>query len=140
MQKRAPRTKAVFALLACGLTLLGILWSALYYALGVWLPDIASGKETLLASAESVTGERFKVVQFWSYDFYTTQVEQVSPDGTINVAVIDCDDRKQWPSSSWVSEAEKKFVINLSDGSPPVEYLWEKKWFVTLPGWVRVRE
>lgn len=115
------------------------MWCGLYYCLGVWIPDIG-GKVSLLASAESTTGERFKVVQFWGSDFYTTQVEHISPDGTVNVAVIDSDDRKQWPCSARVIEAEKKLVIVLSDGSSPIEYLWDRKWFVTLPGWQRVRE
>ena len=116
------------------------LWCGLYYGVGVWPPDIGSGKRAVLASAESASGERFKVVQFWNgVDFYTTQVEHVSPDGIVDIAVIDGDDRKQWPCSAKVIESEKKLVITLSDRSPPIEYMWDKKWFVNLPGWKRVR-
>ena len=115
-------------------------WCALCYIVGVWPPDIGSRKPALLATAESVSGERFKIVQFWNgVDFYTTQVEDIRPDGTVHIAVIDGDDRKQWPCSAKVIEAEKKLLITLSDRSPPIEYMWDKKLFVTLPGWQRVR-
>jgi hypothetical protein len=50
---------------------------------------------SLLASAESISGERFKVVQFWGSDFYTARVEHINPDGTVHIAVIDGDDRQQ---------------------------------------------
>jgi hypothetical protein len=123
-----------------GLAFVAIAWCGLYYVLGVWPPDIGSRKASVLASAESVSGERFKVVQYWSwFDFYRTQVEDISPDGTVHVAVIDGDDRKQWPCAAQVIEPEKKLVIALSDHSPPIEYMWDKKWFVTPSGSVRVR-
>ena len=125
---------ATVAIVWCGA------WCGLYYILGVWPPDIGFREASVLASADSVSGERFKVVQYWSwFDFYRTQVEDISPDGTVHVAVIDGDDRKQWPCAAQVIEPEKKLVIALSDHSPPIEYMWDKKWFVTPSGSERVR-
>lgn len=132
--------KRIAARVGVGLAIVAALWCGLYYGLGVWPPDIGSGKRAVLATAESAGGERFTVVQFWNgVDFYTTQVEHTGPDGTLDIAVIDGDDRKQWPCSAKVIESEKKLVITLSDRSPPIEYMWDRKWFVTLPGWTRVR-
>ena len=133
--------KSIIVVAAGGGAALLAFYFALYHFLGVWPPDIGSSKVAVLTSAESASGERFRVVQFWNgYDFYTTQVEHTAAGGKQHVAVIDGDDRKQWRCSSRVMEAERKFVITLSDGSPPIEYLWDTKWFVTLPGWGGVRE
>ena len=119
---------------------LAVGWLGLYYILGIWPSDIGRTRPLLLASAQSASGERFKVVQYWSWlDWYRTQVEDTSPDGKLDVAVIDGDDRKQWPCSAKVVESNKKLVITLSDHSPPIEYIWDKKWFVTPPGSARAR-
>ena len=133
-------TRKIILLVGNGVAVVALVWVGLYYCLGVWPPDIGSTKASLLASAESVTGERFKVVQFWGSDFYMMRLEHISPDGTEHIAVIDGDDKKQWSCSAQVIEPEKKLVVRFSDGSPPIEYLWEKKWFATLPGWQRIRE
>jgi hypothetical protein len=106
----------------------------------IWPPDILSRRAILLASAESTDGERFKIVQFWSYDFYTTRIEQISPDGSVNIAVVDCDDIKQWSCRVQVVEEEKKLIIAIPAGSEPFEYNWEKKWFVLPPGQQRLRD
>jgi hypothetical protein len=116
-----------------------LLWAGLYYYVGVWPPDIGSDRVALLASAESSDGHRFKIVQFWGDDFYTTRVEHTEPDGTVRTAVIDSDDRKQWRCAVDVVEREKKLVIHLSDGSPPLEYSWETHWFILPPGQYRAR-
>lgn len=105
----------------------------------IWPPDIFSGKANVLATGESESRMRFKVVQFWSWDFYTTQLEQINPNGTVDKAVIDCDDNKQWSCSLQIVESESKLIITLGDGSPPIEYSWERKWFILPPGQHRAR-
>jgi hypothetical protein len=104
--------------------------------------DIFSRKATVLATAESQTGERFIIAQYWLHEdlSYTTQLEQFSPDGTLRIAVIDGDDVEQSPCSVQVVEAEKKLIIRLTDGSSPIEYRWDQKWFVLPPGRERVRD
>lgn len=91
----------------------------------VWPPDIF-GKVTVLASAQSQSGEQFKIVQFWGADFYTTQLEQVSPDGTQRTTVIDGDDKKQWSCSVNVIDSENKLIIAIPAGSEPFEYRWDQ--------------
>lgn len=88
--------KIITLLVGSALAVVGLAWLGLYYYVGVWPPDIGSTRRSLLASAESESGERFKMVQFRGSDFYTTRVEHISPDGTVHIAVIDSDDRKQW--------------------------------------------
>jgi hypothetical protein len=99
----------------------------------VWLPEIGSGKVSVLATAESANGERFRVVQFWNgYDFYTTQLEHIDAAGATKVAVIDGDDKKQWSCSLEIVEAEKKVIVTIPSGSKRLrEYQWERKLFIT---------
>jgi hypothetical protein len=105
----------------------------------IWLPDL-NGKVNLLAAATSQSGEQFKVVQFWGADLYTTRLEQISPDGKATTAVIEGDALKLWSCSIRVVETEKKLIILLGDGTPPIEYRWDNRWFVLPPGRKRVRD
>lgn len=109
------------------------LWFCLR-GIGVWPPDIVSGKGTLLASAESESGERFKIVQFWGIDFYTTQLEHIRPDGLIRKSVIDADDDKRWKCSAEVVEAEKTVVVSFPERPLITNYRWDLHRFVAPAG------
>lgn len=125
-----PRTRRTlhFVLIV---VLVGLIGCLNYY---IWFPDIVRGQTTLLASAESQSGDQFKVVQFWGPDFYTTQLEHIGPDGTTNVAMIDWDDTKQWSCSISLIEGEKKLVISFSSERQVFEYRWDLGYFVLPAG------
>ena len=113
---------------------------ALYYLLGVWPPDMLTRRATVLCSAESPTGGRFLVVQYWGHDFYTTQLEELAPDGMMRVRVIDGDDKKQKQCQVQILEDDEALVVSLADGSPPIRYQWNEKKFVMPAGRGRLRD
>ena len=124
--------------------LVGVCLAVFFYMSynGIWPPDVFFARRTVLATASSQSGELFKIVQFWKgYDLsYTTQIEQTGPNGKLYIVVIDGDDLKLWSCLIKVIEEEKKLVIVLPDGSPPIEYLWDQKQFILSPGRQRVRD
>jgi hypothetical protein len=64
---------------------------------GVWSPDVLSGRSHLIASQRLSDGSEFRVVQYWNhFDFYTTELRHVFPDGHDESWVLDGDDRKRW--------------------------------------------
>ena len=86
--------------LRCGLgLLLGIAAAfALPAIIGVWPLDFF-GQDRVIGQAESSSGHRIEIVQRWNFiDFYTTDAQIVSPDGSRSVTVLDGDDSKHWSS------------------------------------------
>ncbi len=109
-------------------------WCWLVYGLHVWPPDIVSGRETVLASVQSQSGERFKLVQFWGIDFYTTQLEHIRPDGSVKITQIDGDDDKRWKYSAELIEADKTLVVSFPDKPLTTNYRWDVQRFVAPVG------
>jgi hypothetical protein len=125
--------------LACAGTLLLIVGCVAWFP-GVWLPDLA-GHVTDLCSAESQSGEKFRVTQFWGDDFYTIRFDHLSPDGSSKTQVIECDAMKHWRSCSMqLAEGDKKLVIDLHDGHALIDYRWAEKRFILPPGRQRLRD
>ncbi|MGI8437542.1 MAG: hypothetical protein ACR2NX_11660 [Chthoniobacterales bacterium] len=112
-----------------------IIVASIYF---VWPPDFG-GRRIVLASAESQAGEQFEVVQFWSSDFYRTQIEQRKRDGSVSVAVIDSDDRKRWSASLMVNEGDSTLSVAVPADSTPLLYSWSRTGFIHRSGNHRVR-
>ena len=129
------KTTAQFValLLAAGATFVAF-WCALVYGLHVWPPDIVSGRATVLASVQSQSGERFKLVQFWGVDFYTTQLEHIRPDGSVKITQIDGDDEKRWKYSAELIEADKTLAVSFPDKPLTTNYRWDLQRFVAPVG------
>ena len=102
--------------------MLGLIgWTSRY----VWVPDIVSGRITILASAVSPSGHTFQIVQYWNgSDFYTTELEDRGPDGQLHIAQIDWDDNKHWSCAVNLIEAERKVIIRF----PSEPEMWEYRW------------
>ena len=116
------RTKRLVALVP--LTAVLLLFAAVSQC--VWLPDVFLPRAHVLAAASSGDGHRFQVVQYWNgSDFYTTEVEDLRPDGQLAVAQIDWDDNKHWSGTIQVVESDKKLVITFPRDSRVFEYRWD---------------
>jgi hypothetical protein len=128
MQKHSTRVKTVVRVIICGLALFGILWCGLYYYLGIWPPDIASSREMLVSSAQSRSGERFKIVQVRTAlpEGYETKLEHTGANGQRTVKYLDGDDFEQWTCSLDVDEERKRLLVKLPRHDP-IEYWWDKR-------------
>jgi hypothetical protein len=116
-----------------GVVVCVIAWCCLYFWLGVWPPDIFSGKVSILASAKSNSGAQFRVVQFFNgYESYTTQLEQINVEGATDVVVIDGDAFKYWSCSIDVIENDEKLVVSFPSSGRKLEYYWRTKKLVPL--------
>lgn len=97
----------------------------------VWIPDVISPRAAVLASGTAQSGHRFQVVQYWNgVDFYTTELEDMNPNGQLTVAQIDWDDTKQWSCTMKVVEAEKKVVVTFPSEPEVWEYRWDLGYIV----------
>ena len=87
--------------------------------IGVWLPDLWSGAKTL-SDTRTPSGHRFRVVQTWGDDFYTTELVQTLPNGTERRGLIDGDAGKWWHADLTLDEARQRVTLN---GRP---YRWPR--------------
>lgn len=131
--------KQLLRFLLLGGAVLVLITGGLAWFPGIWLPDLAGGVSEL-CSAESSTGDKFKITQFWGDDFYTTRLEHWSPDGSSHTHVLDGDARKQWFCAMQLNETEKRLTIDLRDGHELIDYLWAEKKFIVPPGRQRLRD
>ena len=120
---RRPRRFGVPHVLFSVCLLLGALvWPFVW---GVWPPDIFTGRTVVLSAATSQDGHRFQVVQYWNYsDFYTTELEDLAPNGELTIAQIDSDDKKQWSCKLQVIAAEQKVLVSF----PTEPEVWDYRW------------
>ena len=113
-----------------------IVWTVLTVFVGwiaswAWPPDIISPRVHVLASAASLAGDRFQVVQYWNRgDFYTTELEHLAPDGIFSVQQINWDDGKQWLSRIRVSEHDKRAFVTFPGDARTWEHDWAARAFV----------
>lgn len=103
------------------ITLLGLavslaaLWGLLLW-IGVWLPDVFTREEHLLATRTLADGRTFQVVQYWNgLDFYTTDLRIASPGGQRAFHTLDGDDCKTWSVPLTVDEANHTAIVILKD-------------------------
>jgi hypothetical protein len=131
--------KQLLRSLLIGLAALVLITGCLAWFPGVWLPDMAGGVSEL-CSAESSTGDKFKITQFWGNDFYTTRFDHWSPDGSSLTYVLEGDARKQWSCSMQLNEPDQRLIIDLHDGHELIDYRWAEKRFIMPPGRQRLRD
>lgn len=112
------------------LTLLGLavssaaLWGLLLW-IGVWLPDVFTREERLLATRTLASGRTFQVVQYWNgLDFYTTELRITSPGGQRAFHTLDGDDSKTWSVPLTVDEATHTVTVVLK-GDRTKTVVWE---------------
>ena len=66
-------------------------------SIGVWVPDILSGKRHVLAEVNMTDRTTLRVIQYWNHsDFYTTELQHWKNGDIIGQLVLDGDDAKQW--------------------------------------------
>jgi hypothetical protein len=100
---------AVLAVISAGL--------ALPLAIGIWLPDVFSGRQHTLCSATTASGHRISIVHYWNHvDFYTTEARVTSPDGITSITVIDGDASKTWGASLEIDPSQKSATFQLPNG------------------------
>jgi hypothetical protein len=95
---------------------LAILSAALLLPLGigVWLPDVFTGRLHTLAAYDATNGYRFRVIQYWNnVDFYSTELHIISPDGKTEVRTLDGDDSKSWSVPVVVDETNRVVSVTL---------------------------
>lgn len=88
--------------------------------LGVWLPDLWSGPKTL-AEARTSSGNRFRVVQAWGSDFYTTELVQTLPDGSKRRGLLDGDDHKRWHTDLALDDERRHVTVDGATSRWPPE-------------------
>jgi hypothetical protein len=99
---------------ASGCLSLAVVVFFLPLAIGVWLPDAISLQRNILAEATSDQGEIIRVKQYWnSVDFYNTELEHVSTNGTVETWVLDGDDMKSWSVPLSVDWGAKEAKVTL---------------------------
>jgi hypothetical protein len=90
---------------------------ALPLSIGIWLPDVFTDSEHVLAERQLASGHSFRVVQYWNrVDFYTTLLRHTSPDGTLETFVLDGDDGKSWSTPLVINEETRSARITLRGG------------------------
>jgi hypothetical protein len=90
---------------------------ALPLAIGVWLPDVFSGKQHTLCSATTASGHRIRIVHYWNHvDFYSTEARVTSPDGVTSITLIDGDASKTWSASLEIDASQKAATYRLPNG------------------------
>lgn len=95
------------------LTVLVVLFG-LIVAIGVWPPDLFSSDVRTLATAQK-DGHRFRLVQYWGSDFYTTELLHTYPDGTRSTYLIDGDDHKHWSAGLCIAAKGHSTVVSFAD-------------------------
>ncbi len=134
----AASTQLLRLFLICAATFVVITGCVAWFP-GVWLPDIG-GRVSELCTAESGSGDKFRVTQFWGDDFYTIRFDHQSSDGSSHTQVIEGDAMKHWRRCAMrMDERDKALFIDLHDGYPLIHYRWAEKKFVMPPGWQRLR-
>jgi hypothetical protein len=87
-------------------------------AIGVWSPDLLSGRSHTIAQQRLRDGSEFRVVQYWNrVDFYSTELHHVFPDGHDQTWVVDGDDRKRWRIGMTVDENARTVLISDRGGT-----------------------
>lgn len=85
--------------------------------MGVWLPDVAFARRHTLAATTLTNGYSFRVVQYWNrFDFYSTELQVTSPDGSTEVHTLDGDDSKSWRLRLVVDELRRTATVTLGGG------------------------
>ena len=83
--------------------------------IGIWLPDVFIDRVHTLAHKRLASGHSFRVIQYWNHgDFYNTEFEHTSPDGSVSREVLDPDDSKRWRASLTVDEHTRRAMVALS--------------------------
>jgi hypothetical protein len=81
---------------------------------GVWVPDILTAPENILAERRLADGHVFRVVQYWNHcDFYSTELRVISPDGQTNGYTLDGDDSKSWSVPLKIDEQHRMATVTL---------------------------
>ena len=85
--------------------------------IGVWLPDLMIDTPRILAEQRLASGYSFRVTQRWNhFDFYSTELHIVSPDGRTELRTLDGDDGKTWRVPLAVDEHLRTATVTLRGG------------------------
>jgi len=86
---------------------------ALPLTAGVWIPDFL-GRDYVLATAKTESGDLVEVVQRWNYvDFYTTEIVSTTRAGVTTKVILDGDDHKRWRYSFGLDERQGSLTVRL---------------------------
>ena len=100
--------------------IVGLLFVALFglpLLIGVWLPDVISAPQRVLAEQRLASGYAFRVVQYWNrVDFYSTELRVTSPDGRTETHTLDGDDGKSWRLPLVIDEQQHTATVTLRGG------------------------
>ena len=100
--------------------IVGLVFAALIglpLLIGVWLPDVISASEHIVAEKRLASGHTFRVVQYWNrVDFYSTELRVTSPDGTTETHTLDGDDSKSWRLPLIIDEEQHTATVTLEVG------------------------
>ena len=102
------------------LTIVGVIFVALMglpLLVGVWLPDVLTAPENVLAEQRLTDGYSFRVIQYWNHmDFYTTELRVISPGGQAKTFILDGDDNKSWSLPLMIDEKHRTATVTLRGG------------------------
>ena len=107
--------RPLIIVLGVGLLFGGLL--GLPLLVGVWLPDVLTTQEHVLAEQRLASGHLFRVVQYWNrVDFYSTELRVTSPDGRTEIHTLDGDDSKSWRLPLTVDKQHRTATVVLGGG------------------------
>ena len=92
------------------ITLIGVLGAASFF---VWLPDVISKREVVVAAADLPDRGRVELTQLWAGDGYMTSIRHRASDGTILTIVGDADTRRAWDAAMVISPSGEFIRIKL---------------------------
>ncbi len=94
-------------------------------AIGIWVPDVLYAKRHVIAHAETLSGHKFDVIQYWNRcDFYNTELIHTDPDGKEETHVLDGDDSKSWGVPISVDEKKRQVTVVLGGNRPKIVDYW----------------
>jgi hypothetical protein len=106
------------------LIVVGILAALLLLPLliGIWPPDVFTGRRVLVSEGLCADGTKVEVVQYWGGDFYMTEMHITAPGGgPKDVRVLDVDDDKEWSLPISIDERKREIRVTLSGNRDRIE-------------------
>jgi hypothetical protein len=83
-------------------------------SIGIWLPDVFVGRQSILAESKIDSSITFRVVQYWNHvDFYTTELHILHPSGSLEKRNLDDDDDKTWSVPLVIDPRQRTATITL---------------------------
>lgn len=93
----------------------------------LWVVDILTGRERIVAKQQLPNGGRIEIFQYWNDDFYNLSLRNITEDGTQYECVIDPDCFRITSCKIEVDATRAEATITAKTDSIWARYRWEPK-------------